>query len=505
MKRRLFFLVVLLLLFASPVKAEEESGLQEEMIYDILVDRFNIGDLELSDQVRVGDPLAYQGGDLLGITKKLDRIDQLGFTTIILSPIMANAADGYHGYWIEDFYELEEQFGTREDLHKLVEEAHGRDIKVVLEFVTNYVASSHPFVTDSSKEDWFKKNNFEQTPSTQWLDQVEVLNQDNKEVENYLTDVATFWMDEVDIDGFKINDADRASESFLENFTKQVKAKNPDFYLLAGVSEVGDDVDTLHSINTLDAVENQLMFEKMNESFTEIDSPLSSLFTAWNESDEQTSLVFVDNKNVARFSNNFVEKGRNALTTWKLTLTYMYTTPGVPVIYQGSDLPMYGPGFPDNQHLVLFNDTDPDLEQFLDQISAIRKQFPVLSYGNVELIDTSEAMSVYKRTYNGESMYIAINNGSESQTIEINNMEPGMQLRGLLGDDLVRETKDQTYLVSVPRETAEIYMIEVDSGFNWWLIIFISGVLILFIGFVVHHSRKQKQEENQADNSVTKT
>src|SRR5690625_2810852 len=119
MKRRLFFLVVLLLLFASPVKAAEESGLQEEMIYDILVDRFNIGDLELSDQVRVGDPLAYQGGDLLGITKKLDRIDQLGFTTIILSPIMANAADGYHGYWVEDFYELEEQFGTKEDLHKL--------------------------------------------------------------------------------------------------------------------------------------------------------------------------------------------------------------------------------------------------------------------------------------------------------------------------------------------------------------------------------------------------
>src|SRR5690625_3794961 len=88
MKKNLFLLCIPFLLMVTPVFAEEDNSLQADIIYDFLVDRFNIGDHQNSEQVRLEDPEAYHGGDLSGITDKLDYIDQLGFTTIVLSSIM---------------------------------------------------------------------------------------------------------------------------------------------------------------------------------------------------------------------------------------------------------------------------------------------------------------------------------------------------------------------------------------------------------------------------------
>src|SRR5690606_35253489 len=103
-----------------------------------------------------------------------------------------------------------------------------------------------------------------------------------------------------------------------------------------------------------DAIENNFVFEKMNEVFTEVDRPVSDIYEAWEKSKKQ-NLIYIDNKDVARFSNNVAENGRNTLTIWKMALAYMYTTQGVPIIYQGSEIPMYGPGFPESQLLLQFH------------------------------------------------------------------------------------------------------------------------------------------------------
>src|SRR5690625_257209 len=134
-------IMLLSLFFPVGVNAASTNSLQEEIIYDIFVDRFNNGNQKLSEQVDLDDPLTYHGGDIEGVTKKLDDIQAHGFTTISLSSIMENAPKGYHGYWIEDFYNIEEQFGSQEDLQELIEEAHKRDMKVIFELVTNYVAT----------------------------------------------------------------------------------------------------------------------------------------------------------------------------------------------------------------------------------------------------------------------------------------------------------------------------------------------------------------------------
>lgn len=494
MKKVLLFLMIPFLLFIIPVQAKASTSLQEEIIYDILVDRFNNGDPTLSEQVRIDDPLAYQGGDLVGITDKLDRIKKLGFTTITISSILENAPDGYHGYWIEDFYNVEEQFGTINDLKKLIEEAHGRDIKVVMELATNYVAKTHPFVNDSSKETWFKENTVEPIESTTWLNDVAVLDQENEEVAQYLIEVAEFWMDETDLDGFKIHAADQSSPDFLEKLTATIKEKDPDFYLLAHLL-TDEHLQQVKDISHFDGIENRHMLEKMNEVFTQIETPISILYDERNDESDERDILLLDNPHTARFSNNFADMGRNAVTTWKLALGYMYTMPGIPMIYQGSELPMYGPGFPYNQELVLFNSTDPELEESFERIAALRNEFPVLQYGDVEQLGSNGAFSLFKRTYEDETMYIAINNDSESRAVSITGIESDKQLRGLLGDNIVRENKNGEFKVGIERESVEVYIIEDNKGFNWWLIGFVVGVFALFVAVIVHLSRKQAKRE----------
>lgn len=496
MKRIILILMLPFLLYTTPVLADEAGSLREEIIYDILVDRFNNGDPTLNEQVDINDPYAYHGGDLQGITTKLDRIKQLGFTTIALSPIMENALNGYHGYWVEDFYSIEEQFGTTADLNKLIEEAHGRDIKVILELPINYVALTHPFVDDPSKEEWFEQNDLEQTDATTWLENVAVLNQENEEVEAYLIDVAQFWMSETDIDGFKLHAADQSSPAFLENLTTAIKEIDSDFFILANVL-TDQNIDSLRAIPHFDGIENQSMLQKMNEVFTQVENPISILLEESERNGEDRDILLVDNRNTARFSNNFADEGRNALTTWKLALTYMYTMPGIPMIYQGSELPMYGPGFPANQSLVLFNSTDPDLEEFFERVAALRSEFPTLQYGDLEQVGTNEGLSVFKRTYEDETMYIAINNDSESRAIPVDDIDSDMQLRGLLGDNTVRENKDGEFIVGIERESTEVYIVEENTGFNYWLIGFVVGVFIIFAVVVALLSQKQKKREEQ--------
>src|SRR5690625_2749502 len=109
-------IMLLNIFFPVGLKAQSQNNLQEEIIYDILVDRFNNGNQKLSEQVDLDDPLTYHGGDIEGVIQKLDDIQAHGFTAISLSSILDNAPKGYHGYWVEDFYTIEEQFGDEEDL-----------------------------------------------------------------------------------------------------------------------------------------------------------------------------------------------------------------------------------------------------------------------------------------------------------------------------------------------------------------------------------------------------
>lgn len=471
------------------------NDIQEQIIYSILVDRFNNGDHAFSEEVRLDDPYAFHGGDLKGIQLKLDDLKDLGFTTISLSPIMENATDGYHGYWVEDFYSVEEQFGTIEDLKALVREAHKRDMKVMIELVNNYVASTNPIVTDTAKSDWIVSNKRVDSTNEPWLDSVIVLNQSNPEVQNMLIDVAKYWLHETDIDGFTLHAADQSNSVFLERLTNELKTEKQDLYIVANV--LSDKTpDALLQIPSIDVVENPELSKKIVEVLSHVDSPVSDIFHTWQELGNRNGLIYVDNKVMDRFAQVAGMNGRDDVNTWQLALAYMLTSPGVTSIFQGSEIPMYGVGLEETEKLVDFNSGDPDLKEVYSKILSLRTNFPALQYGDTELVGSDHGMLVFKRTYKDETMYIAINNDSVLRSVSITDLDSNLQLRGLLGDDIVRQLDNGEYKIGLKRESVDVYIVEENTGINWAFIAPIAIVLVLFLVAVIYLGWKQRKQEN---------
>ncbi len=117
---------------------------RDEVVYQVLVDRFANGDVNNDFGAAPGHLARYQGGDWRGLTKHLDYLEALGVTTVWISPVVKNVEtdadfDGYHGYWAQDLTEANPHFGDVSELRSLVKAAHGRKMKVVLDIVTNHL------------------------------------------------------------------------------------------------------------------------------------------------------------------------------------------------------------------------------------------------------------------------------------------------------------------------------------------------------------------------------
>lgn len=491
---------MVLLLVILPINTGAENKkekINEEIIYDVLVDRFNNGNPELGEQVDIDDDLAYHGGDVEGVNSRLDVLDSLGFTTILLSPIMENADKGYHGYWVEDFYSIEDQFGDEEALENLIESAHERDIKVVLELVTNYSAESFINKEEQATDEWFKENDITPIEANEWMEDSLTFDQTNPEVKNYLFDVADYWMDNFDIDGYKLHAADQADSEFMKELTQNIKEKNEDFYIIGGLlqGETDTNLEVLGEIDHIDAVENNQLYETFTEVFQEVNHSPKNIYDTWEETENVNSALYIDNINTARFSNNAADHERNSITAWSLALAGMYTTPGVPMVYQGSETPMYGPGYPENRYLVDFTSGDQDLEKVFEKMGDIRDNFPALVHGSYELISNNNNLTLFKRETSDETLYVALNNDDESQVVEIDGLSDDYQLNGLMHDHLVRVNDNGIFEVGLPRETAEIFVVEENQGFNWVFIGFVAIVFIFFIYFVIRLTRLQKKRE----------
>ena len=120
---------------------------RDEVIYQVLVDRFENGDVGNDFLVNNDDLARYQGGDWQGLIDRMGYLQDLGVTTLWISPVVRNVetdanVDGYHGYWAQDWSAVNPHFGTLATLQELVREAHRRDMKVIIDIVTNHVGQA---------------------------------------------------------------------------------------------------------------------------------------------------------------------------------------------------------------------------------------------------------------------------------------------------------------------------------------------------------------------------
>ncbi|MDC3418589.1 alpha-amylase family glycosyl hydrolase [Aquibacillus salsiterrae] len=491
-------LVFFLIGNAIEVTATTAEEWQDESIYFIMVDRFNNGNRANDYNVNPEDPRAYQGGDLAGVIEKLDYIKDMGFTTIWITPIMENSEGGYHGYWITDFKKVNKNFGTLEDAKKLVDEAHKRGIKVLFDFVANHTGYNSPWLDDPDKQDWFhpEKKMMGESPDqleNGWLAGLPDLNTENEEVRNYLFDAARFWIEETGIDGFRLDTVKHVPKDFWSEFSTYVKSIDEDFFLIGEVWNKDPRYIAAYETTGIDSFVDYPFYEEATNVFRQSNQSLDELFAVWNRNKafyQNPKILgnFIDNHDNPRFA-SLVNKDDDSVTQWRLALTYMYTAPGIPIIYQGSEIAMKGGNDPDNRRMMEFDQSNGELQQYIKTLSQIRKDYPVLTEGDMEKVTaTKEGLAVFKRINAEETIYVVINNSKDEQTVDFPDVEAGYVLTGLLQDQTV--AKGESF--SISGQAAAIFTVEKEEKQLGLLYGGIGAFVVVIIAVLLLMRRKKK-------------
>lgn len=420
-----------------PTMVQADEG--ENVYYYILVDRFESGDI---DQVGVNldDPEGFHGGDFQGIENRIDHLATLGVTHIILSPVFQT--NDYTGVNVTSYEKIQETFGTKEDLSQLIQSLNDQNMEVLLHFP----------ITDNLTED---------------------------EMINHLQ----AWKDGLPISGYYFSDLDKQPDATWQRIIDEVDSwfmtevtNNPEKWIQLGFDRVVDRSVRDEAVNFL----------------KDFDQPLEPLLNATDWSNGQI-VQSMDLYDTDRFTHSFAATGSHPITHWKLAITYLMTTANEPLFYQGTEIPLDGVTEDLSHHqTVNFLAGDDQLIRHIEKISNAYDDLPSLAKGEFELLHADDGYLVFKRTYKDETTIVAINNSSSLQKVDIE-LEPGLELRGLLIDDLVREKEEGIYTVAAERESSNIFMVQNSTGIYWPLILIFGGIMAIFVTFTLVMYRKNKK------------
>lgn len=353
---------------------------RDEVIYFVLIDRFcdgdstnNHGRVPASHRRWHGHPAhaeqlkTYQGGDLQGVRDRLDYLRDLGVTAIWLSPVYDNSDSSfmgwwpYHGYQPVDFFSGDEHFGTLQLLRHLVEEAHRRGTKVILDIVSNHVATDHPWVKDCENwhrrgyKHWFHPHSGKDASSSinNWQDQTQLetrelhgfpdLAQENPRVYEFLLDMSKYWIEQTRCDGFRLDAVKHIPKIFWRRYRSDIhRFAGPDFLLLGEVFDGRIDYLAEYATLGFNALFDIPLYYTINRVFAQgASASLLSTHLRTNQARLGSTLLspLIDNHDVARFS---YWAGEGAKEKLSLALTFLLTHEGLPMLYYGTEVALEG-------------------------------------------------------------------------------------------------------------------------------------------------------------------
>jgi glycosidase len=383
--------------YSSLSKPVFRTSQSDESIYFIMTDRFENGDssndfggLVQGDSASGYAPAdigGWHGGDFKGITRRLDYIKSMGFTSIWITPpvkqkFVQGDSAAYHGYWGLDFTTVDPHLGSEEDLHTLIKEAHALNIKVIFDVVTNhtadviYLENGKPAVTvseaNSKKPDWLNKlsnyNNLGNSPAVENAIEVsdffglDDLNTKKPEVIEGWIKLWSDWITEFKFDGMRIDTFKHVDAAFWKQFIPKIhsvaKQSGIDEFIIFG--EVADpDALTLASY----VVDKQtpgildFAFQKKIIPYAQYGLDVEQLAELFNQDDYYTTpysnagslVTFLGNHDMGRIgrflSNGYSEsESDKVLDRSKLAQALLFYLRGTPVVYYGDERGMVGSG-----------------------------------------------------------------------------------------------------------------------------------------------------------------
>lgn len=395
-----------------------------ELIYQLLVDRFHDGEpLNNPPGVKpwgaLPDRSTYYGGDFAGISQKLPYLKGLGVKIIYLSPVFISPT--YHKYDIVDYYAIETIYGGEAGLRHLVDSAHQEGIRIILDAVFNHCSSEHPFFQDllakqehSPYRDWFFPESFPVSREfgnyDNFANQVPSMpkfNTANPDVINYLTDQAIFWLERLDIDGYRLDVADEVSHRLWRELRQKVKSKRPDALLLG---EIWNHATAWLSGSELDTTTNYRFRKLMVELVAgKIDANEFALLHQANLMHYQTPLhPYLVNLIGSHDTERFVTLAGD-VATHHLALQTMLVFEGMPLLYYGDELAMPGGKDPDNRRAMAWTDVCDPLSEMTKTVAQYRSRSDILRYGTQTFAKSGGQVLRILRSYQGRHLLIIAN------------------------------------------------------------------------------------------------
>lgn len=354
----------------------------KDVIYLIMPDRFACADGNYSQtDVDRNKPFYWHGGNIKGIIEHLDYIVDLGVTAIWLTPIFENnnpiengKYTSYHGYGITDFFSVDPHFGTTEDYIELVELAHQKGLKVIMDFVVNHCGINHPWLKNKSNTSWINyikdeegdliqsnKNTTTilgeyvsdydkiQTIKGWFTKNMPDINLSNTNVQNYFIDTICWWIENAKMNAIRIDTYQYSDKNAMLNIQGAIQLRHPGFTIIAEtwVSNPAYTSKIQKECTTKDANDLVVMdfaFQKaIDFAFSNKKEAEYSLYNHfiydYLYDDPKQTLVFLDNHDIGRwfFYHNNVEVFKQ--------VAILLTVPRIPQILYGTELLFIGDGW----------------------------------------------------------------------------------------------------------------------------------------------------------------
>ncbi|KAI8941514.1 hypothetical protein NX059_002729 [Plenodomus lindquistii] len=380
------------------VTAADTSAWKSRSIYFVLTDRIARSSSDTGGNA-CGNLGKYCGGTFQGLQSKLDYIKGLGFDAIWITPVVANSADGYHGYWAQDLYAINSNYGTAADLKSLVSAAHAKGIYIMVDVVANHMgfaplSSNSPSPLNqpsayhpSCNIDYTNQNSIETCRIANLPD----INTSLPEIRSLFNTWITWLVREYNLDGLRIDTVKHVSRDFW-----------PDFASAAGVYSIGEVFDGNPSYlasyaGLMPGLLNYAVYYPMNnfyqqkgssQALVDMINTVSTLFP-----DPAALGTFLDNHDNPRWLAQ-----KNDATLLKNALAFVVLSRGIPILYYGTEQGYAGGADPANREDLWrsgFN-TNSDLYTTIAKLTGARRAaggLPGNDHTHLYVTDTAYAWS----------------------------------------------------------------------------------------------------------------
>ncbi len=412
----------------------QSKWLKESMFYQIFPERFCNGDTTNDPEEIVtweSKPTRtnFMGGDIKGIADNIEYLVDLGINAIYLNPIFQGKSN--HKYDTVDYFKIDENFGTEDDFRSFIDKCHQNGIKVILDGVFNHCGSDFPQFVEaknnclSKYRDWFVFDAFKNESQIDvdyecvgYYKYMPKLNYSSDEVRKYFLEVGKFWIEDYDIDGWRLDVADEIDASFWYEFRREILAIKNDAILIAETwSEKKDmlyhnQMDSLMNYIFRDAVVDFIADQRI--SGYEFEERLSKIIGIYPSVISNQLYNLIGSHDTERF----LTLVNGSIDKHKMAIGLMYMFKGIPALYYGDEVLLTGENDPGCRGTMDWNPKNTIID-YIKRLANIRKHNKEVRYGTYRANLCTYHCVGFVRSFENENIYTIINNSVQDEMIEL--------------------------------------------------------------------------------------